>query len=671
MNAREVAQQFGSAFMSAGRLAGQLMRGLVGAAPQLPARKGTSAEKTEARSEARESSSTVGSGEEGEPDAGPATSKPLLSGTFGAAFAALKRASLRKARKRLRKQASAGTGAGAARSVARGHPDDELDGLHGSSVRALLHGDEQGATEYDQARNVALFLEHLERQGKPPVDLLRHLNLQLGQERGDGFRKLFSEQVRPQMEALAGKVEECTSADRRRIAGLVSRTVSQVGPNSAGVFEELLLSAGASEATALAGTEESSAGRAAGLEQALRAGGSPAYRHGLIENSQEWLRALGQEWLALGPEREPLTGTLLRASELLAPLSIRLLAHAFVSGLLQSKGPDRAGTLAGSVAQGLSHAPGGASWAVQLVVALKTQGDEVAARALAEALTGALRTARQRCVPGFSRLKHLQDISDPKPQGAAGWEDFERAAVPLAAVLQGCVHVLALRSTLQPLCPELTDEAQVCLGSLDVVGATAAGQRVLRLALISQEQGMPSFLSIIPREAPALAQPAILHQLSESGLFSGHYLFGGVGFLQRVACRTARALAGPVIARTQKGDAPAARNLLRVGIRRNASLFGLSSEGAKRAVELLEPLRAKPNPTQVQRTMADLATLLREFPNEEDSGTAESLRTLVTSLGQRRPNVVSRKDGRWVTVELTPLDVVAGQSALSRRTGKK
>jgi hypothetical protein len=653
--------------MSAGRFAGQFVRGLVGAPPQLPARKGPSAEKTEARSEARDSPSAVDSSEGDEPGASPASSKSVLSGTLGAAFAALKRASLRKARKRLRKQASAG----AARTVGRGHQDDELEGINSSSVRTFLQGDEREATQYDQARNVALFLEHLERQGEPPVDLLRHLNLQLGPERGDAFRKLFSEQVRPQIEALADKVVECTSAERRRIAGLVSRTVSQVGPNSAEAFEGLLFSAGVSEATALAGAEGASAERAAGLEQALRAGGNPAYRHGLIENSQEWIRALAREWLALGSEREQVTGALLRASELLPPLSVRFLADAFVSGLLESEGPDRAAALADSVEQGLSHAPGGAAWAVLLVAALNSQGDEAAAITLAETLTGALRTARQRCVPGFSRLKHLQDISDPKPQEAAGWEDFERAAVPLAAVLHGCVHVLALRSTLHPLCPELTDEALVCLGSLDVVGATAAGQRVLRLALIAHEQGLPSFLSLIPREALALAQPDILRQLSESGLFSGHYLFGGVGFLQRVASRTARALAGPVIARTQKSDALAARNLLRVGIRRNASLFGLSSEGAKRAVELLEPLRAKPDPTQVQRTMADLETLLREFPNEEDSGTAESLRPLVAALGQRRPSVVSRKDGRWVTVELTPLDVVAGQAALSRRTGKK
>jgi NAD(P)-dependent dehydrogenase (short-subunit alcohol dehydrogenase family) len=48
---------------------------------------------------------------------------------------------------------------------------------------------------------------------------------------------------------------------------------------------------------------------------------------------------------------------------------------------------------------------------------------------------------------------------------------------------------------------------------------------------------------------------------------------------------------------------------------------------------------------------------------------AAALTSQVNALG--RPNIVSRKDGRWVTVELTPLDVVAGQAALSRRTGKK
>lgn len=662
VNARQVAQQFGSAFVSAGKLAGQLVRGFVESATQPASREGPARRKDSARSESPESSHEPGSLEAGELSDSPTSAKTLLAGTFGAAFAALKRASLRKARKRLRKQASASS----VLATSRRHPDDELDSLETASVRTYLHGDDPEESQYDQARNQALFLEHLERQGEPPVNLLRHLNLQLGPERGEAFRRLFSEQVRPQAEALADKVGACSSEERQKIAALVSRTAIQVGPNSAEAFEKLLISTGVGEAEALASASVSAAGRAAGLEQALRAGVSLTYRHALIERAQPWLVSLGREWLGLGEDRAPVLRSLLRSGELLAPLSLRLMAQAFSSGLLQAEGPHKAGALADSLLQELPHAPRGSAWGVQLAAALALQGDRTGAQQLAEALTGALREARQRCVPGFSRLRPLQSLYDPEPEASPAWEEFERASEPLVEMLIACMHVAVLRGVLRPLCPALNDEALVCLGSLDVVGATRAGQSLLRQALHAQAHGEPSLLSLIPPEAVSLSQPGVLGQLASSGLFTGHYQFGGVGYLQRVASRTARALAGMVIARTQKGDALGARTLLRVGIRRNAVLWGLTSEGAKRMVELLEPLRAKPNPAQVQRTMVDLEVLWREHATAEGHGTPESLRVLVAGLGQREPRVISRKEGRLVTMELTTADVVASQALLSR-----
>jgi hypothetical protein len=662
VNARQVVQQFGSAFVSAGKLAGQLVRGLVDSATQPAAREAPARRKEAARSESSESSHEPGSLEGGELSDSPTSAKTLLAGTFGAAFAALKRASLRKARKRLRKQASAAS----VLATSRRHPDDELDSLETASVRTYLHGDDPEESQYDQARNKALFLEHLERQGEPPVSLMRHLNLQLGPERAEAFRRLFVEQVRPQVEALADKVGACTSEERQKIAALVSRTAIQVGPNSAEAFEKLLISTGVGEAEALASAGVSAAGRVAGLEQALRVGVSLTYRHAIIERSQPWLGTLGREWLGLGAEREAVIRALLRSAELLAPHSLRLMAQAFTSGFLQAEGAHKAGALAASVVQELAHAPRGAAWGVQLAAALALQGDRTGAQQLAEALTGALREARQRCVPGFSRLRHLQSLYDPEPEASAAWEELERASEPLAEMLIACMHVAVLRGVLRPLCPELNDEALVCLGSLDVVGATRAGQSLLRQDLHAQAHGEPSLLSLLPPEAVSLSQPGVLGQLAASGLFTGHYQFGGVGYLQRVACRTARALAGMVIARTQKGDALGARTLLRVGIRRNAVLWGLTSEGAKWTVELLEPLRAKPNPAQVQRTMVDLEKLWREHATEDGHGSAESLRVLVAALGQREPRVITRKEERLVTMDLTTADEVASQAVLSR-----
>jgi hypothetical protein len=608
---------------------------------------------------------------EGEHGADEAGDKNPLSG----AFEALKRSKLFRFRKTRRKQGKQAGPAGRLETTSSIVLEDddynEKEKEH-RKARDYLVGEEQEQSQFNQARREALFMQHLERQGAPPSNIARHLNSQLGGSRDQDFKHMLTDQVRPQMDAMANKVGQVPVDERRTLAALVSRAAYQVGTQSSGTFEKLLSAAGMAEAEQLAAPTEAVDERAAQIKQALQRAASPAYRAALVEAARGNLEKLAASTLGLSPdERQRTWVSLLRSAETLRPESHAVLADAVVTGVVGTKRPNAAETLAEALGLALRTVPGGGSWVIQLIVTLSARGEAQASERLAMAVHEVVSEARQRCIPAF---KQLRDIKSRPANGTGGEEkalrEIDAVASPLASLIPGCSQVLEHGSAIPPGAAALIGEALIALASLDLLGPTAAGQRIFRQALLSQERDGQTFLTTLPKVARTLAQPQVVRPIVEGGLVVASYQSGGQRFLEHVATYTSQALAAPVKARTQKGDASSARALLRSGVRNNAVLFGLTPDGAHVAAEALEALRDKPSPMALQRTLIVLEKIRAQHTLPKFLLTVEPLKAVAVALGERAAPVVPQQGqgtGSRPALNLTRLELAMDQAALLKQ----
>jgi hypothetical protein len=653
-----VAQQFGSAFVSAGRLASQLVKGLISNPNTAPPR-GT--EKRSAREEVGEDrgSRQAPEAEHGEPSA------------LSTAFAALKRTRLFRFRKVRRKRAG-GSGQVETASLIVLEEDDyaEKEREHRQALSWL--GQEQEETSFDQARREALFLQHLERQGEPPSRIARELNSQFGVTRDRDFKHLLADQVRPQMDALAERVDQLPTEERQALAALVSRAAHQVGVRSSEAFSRVLSSAGAAEAAWLAASTGSAPERAARLEQSLRRAASPRYRAALVEAGRDGLEKLGREAVRLAPEQRHLVWvSLLRSAGSVEVENLPAMAEAVLAGVLGAQRTGAAGSLAEVLVPALKVAPEGGSWVAHVLVGLAGRGEVKAAEQLAEAFRGLIREARGACVPHFKDLRTLRTRPNPDKEGEAGvLRQLETAAALHTALIPACSQVLEKGGALPPASATLIGEALLSMASLDVVGAIAPGQRLLHRALLAQERGSQTFLSTLPRLALTLAQPQLSRSLVDNGFMPASFVFGGQVFLEHVGTYTAQALTGPVLARSQKGDG-SARVLLRSAIRGNGALFGFNSDGSRLAADVLEVVRDRPGSMPLPRVLRQLDKLRQKHPSGQRPFRVNTLQGLATALvGSARPVIpppAQRSEGVRGTASLSALEVAVAQSTHARQ----
>jgi len=657
IQAQQVAQQFGSAFVSAGRLASQLVKGLISnpnAAPQRRTEKRSAEQSGEGRG-----SPQAPETEHGEPSA------------LGTAFAALKRTRLFRFRKVRGKQAGS-SGKVETTSLIVLEEDDyaEKEREHRKALSWL--GQEQEETSFDQARREAMFLQHLERQGEPPSLIARELNSQFGVTRDLEFKRLLSEQVRPQMDALAERVEQLPTEERRALAALVSRAAHQVGGRSSEAFARLLSSAGAAEAALLAASTGSAPERAARFEQSLRRAASPRYRAALVEAGRDLLEKLGREAVRLAPEPQHLVWvSLLRSAGSVEVENLPAMAEAVLAGVLGAQRAGAAGTLAEVLVPALKVAPEGGSWVVHVIVGLSGRGEVKAAEQLAEAFRGLIREARGVCIPQFKDLRTLRTGPKADKTGVPGvLRELDTSAALQTALIPACSQVIEKGSALPPASAMLITEALISMASLDVVGAVAPGQRLLHRALLAQERGSQTFLSTLPRVALTLTQPQLSRSLVDNGLMPSSYLFGGQLFLEHVGTYTAQALTGPVLARIQKGDT-SARVLLRSAIRGNGALFGFNSDGSRLAADVLEMVRARPGSMPLPKVLRLLDRVRRKHPSGQKPFSVNTLEGLATALvGSARPVIpprAQRSEGIRGTASLSALEVAVDQTVHARQ----
>lgn len=623
VNAQVVAQQFASAFVSAGLLAGQLVKGLFpGGSPQArrpdkPAAEKPSGQRTEkARSEPQSTEAEHGSGEAGDGGGG-------VSSALSSAFGTLRRLKLFRFRKAVKKGSQ-----GALEVVSHIVLPDDYGERERDPQRALRYlGDEQEETSFDLARREAFLLQEMERRGAPPGRLARHLNSQLGPPRDREFKHLLAELVRPQMDSLADRLGAVSPDERRSLASLLSRSAHQVTGRSAESFAKLLTSAGAAEAAQLAESSEEPMARAARLTGALRRAASPLYRSGLIAAARFDLKRLAEDSVGLVPEKLHSTWVwLLRSAESLEFDTLPLMAQPLVAGMMV-KGDSGVGRLAEVLGRALRRAPGGGSLVVHLIVTLTVRGDTKAATQLAGALREVLRQAREGCIPAFASPDALE----------------ERAPL-LVSLLPTCCQVLEHgRQGLPPDAKPLLMEALLVEGTLNIVGATSAGQQLLRRALLAQERGGETFLSTLPRAALTLAQPKLAQHLAEAGLRPAYFQFGSRPFLEGVAQHTGRAVVGPLLARKHKGDVAAAKALLRSLVRKNAALFGLTPDGSYLAADALEALRERPEPAAIKRTLLRLGKIRKKYSLGQFPGSTEPFQSLITALARGAEDGTPRK----------------------------
>ncbi len=658
VQAQQVAQQFGSAFASAGRLASQLVRGLVSNPNASPPRR------TEKRSAEQ---AGEGRGAQQAPEAEHHEEPSALS----TAFAALKRTRLFRFRK-VRKKRAGSTGQVETASLIVLEDDDYAEKERDHQRALSWLGQEQEETSFDQARRGALFLQHLERQGESPSRIARELNSQFAVTRDRDFKNLLADQVRPQMDALAQRVEQLPSEERRALAALVSRAAHQVGVRSSESFSRLLSSTGAAEAAALAASTGSAPERAARFEQSLRRAASPRYRAALVEAGRGFLEKLAREAVRLAPEqRHLLWVSLLRSAGSVEEESLPGMAEAVLAGVLGAQRANAGGTLAEGLVPALKQAPEGGSWVVQLIVGLAGRGEVKAAEQLAEALRGLIHEARGVCTPLFKELRAMRNRAGSGGEGKAGvLRELGTVASLQAALIPACAQVLEKGSALPPGSARLLDEALMSMAALDVVGAVAPGQRLLHRALLAQERGARTFLSTLPQVAHALGQPQLSRTLMDNGYMPASYVAGAQLFLEHVGTYTAQALTGPVLARSQKGDT-SARVLLRSAIRGNAALFGFNSDGGRLAADVLEAVRDRPGAMPLSRVLKQLDRLRQKHPSGQRPFRGNTLESLATALvGSARPVTPPRAqhgEGVRGTASLSALEVAVAQSTHARR----
>lgn len=630
VNAQLVAQQFGSAFISAGRLAGQLVKGLVNPSSlQLRRAEKPSAERTE---EAKGESYTTELEHE---QAEPSDNSRIMS-----ALSALKRTRAFRFRKTFKKGKGGNAEISSHIFLPDAYHEKERDLQH---ARNFL-GDDQEESSFDQAKREAFFLQHLERLGEPPTRIARYLNSLLGVGREREFKHLLSDQVRPQMESLADRLGEFPVAERRSFAALIARAAYQVGVRSSENFASLMTSAGAAEAVYLVESSDKATLRAGNLARLLRRAASPAYRAALIEAGRPGLERLGSDMVALKPEELRYTwGSLLRSAETLELNTVPKMAEPLLAGMLGKESAKGVGPLVEMLGPALQLAPGGGCLVIELIVALSARSEVKGAEHLAGVLRDVIRQARGTCTPVLTTVREVRASSAKGASQDPLLDELEEPASLLAALIPTCSRVLEKGQGIPQEASSVLGEALLSIATLNIVGETAAGQRLLRRSLLAQERGSETFLTTLPRAALTLAQPKLVRPLWDSGLTPAHFQYGGRPFLERVALLTARAVAGPVLARSQKGDASTAKVLLRSAIRSNAALFGLTPDGAYLAAEALEALREKPTQVTLRGTLFRMGKIRKKYSLGQHPGSIDPFQELIAALAASKGSPKSRQ----------------------------
>lgn len=635
VNAQVVAQQFVSAFM----MAGALVKGLVN--PNVKpgkAEKPASSEKTSESKEGGEAQSA-----EGDAGLGDIGDKDEIM----TALAALKKTRQFRFKKIVKKGKGGKAEFVSQLLIVDDWKEDEKD--HQKGRRYL--GDEKEETEFDEAKRAALFLLHLERQGELPTRIARHLNALLAVHEDREFKHMISDQVRPQMDAMASRIDEIDEGERRMLAALISRAAFQVGVRSSENYGRLLAAAGAAEAARLAQSSDGPVKRAEQLLQALRQAASPTYRTAVIEAGRGGLEWLGSDLVGLSPRELLQTWvSLFHAAECIDLLTLPTMAEALVSGAASKGGSTAMVPLAEVLTPALKAAPWGGALAVQVIVTLAGRGETKAAEQLSGVLCEVIRQARGQCVPALGALRDLRANPAAGGDEQSLLQELERQAPLLAALIPTCSRVLEKGQGIPAEASAVLGESLLCMATLNIVGATSAGQQLLRKTLLGQERNMENFLVTLPRVALTLAQPKLVRPLWDSGLTPAHFQFGGRPFLERVALYTGRAVAGAVLARNQKGDFSAAKVLLRSAIRSNPALFGLTPDGAYLAAEALEALRERPNKVILKGTMVRLAKVRKKYTLGTHPGSIDPFLDLVNALAETR---ISPKQ-RQAVAEIIP-----------------
>lgn len=509
------------------------------------------------------------------------------------------------------------------------------DPEHRSKLRTKLLGEDADYSNFDQARREARLIGNMESQGEAPTRIVSQLNEQLSGTQDAQFKSLLSGELKPQLDRLAGQVHLAPTEDRRKLAGLVARAAHLAGRESASTFAMLLEALASAEAKHLA----TSAGAgpvicAAEFESALRRAASPAYRTTLVKRGLTHLESLSREAMQLPAEDlHSVLVSLLGAAGVLSRSDCTALAKCVLTGAL-AKGKEAAGRLGKALVAALAEVPAGCNWVVRVMLDLVERGDMDAAQTLGTALQQHFREARVRCGPLLRTVQTAADKNDQLEQS----QKLDEVVGPLAGLMPGCALVLAARGQVPGGgSGPLVTEALLAMASLDAVGATPTGQKLLRTTLIMEEQGEPSFLGIVPVTSVPLGHPQIIKMLGEAGLFVPHYQGGGSLFIQRVARQVFRALSGTVVARSQKGENEEARKLLYSAITNNTPLFGMHPNGGRLAADMIEQLRSNPQPAQAAKVLADLEALAKRHPSPYRTGYVESLRGLLSALAERDP----------------------------------
>lgn len=591
-------------------------------------------------------------------------------GLLGAAFSALRRVRQKRAHKTRKKKTGATHGPDAYHSL---EEEDEEDIVQRPALRTWLGADASGDGLFEEARREVRLLERMEQQGEPPSRILGEFTRQLGEDHGSRFKRLLSHEVRPLLDSLAERVGQVSTEERRKLAAYVSRALHQAGAENASTFDALLDSTVIAEAEHLRRSRGSPTARAEEFSLALRRASSPAWRGALVGQCRVHLERLAQESVGESvAERGELLGHLLRAGEALPVSAATSMAEAVVTGLRVARRPGAVADLVEILGPALRASPGGGVWGVQLLDVLSARDERAAAQRLAAQLQSVLSEARARCTPVLLALRELQGQARDPVRERSLRQRLDEAATLLTRLLPTCG---ALFSQDRHLSPELVLEALAALGTLDQVAGTPSGQQALRLALWAQERGEWTFLGALPVVAPALSQPPCLRLLEQGGLSSVSFKLGAPLFLKRVATELAHALGGCVVSWTQKGDASAARALLRTALVLNASLYGLGPEGLEQAVHLLEELRAHPTASRARRCGTRLETLARQHPTANRSGSIQALRPLVTALARRDPLAMAVHLRTRVNTEagprLTGLEIAAVQTTLAKERTEK
>src|SRR6218665_1226285 len=347
--------------------------------------------------------------------------------------------------------------------------EGEDEALYRSAMRTRLLGEDTEITAFHQARREAQLLGQMENKGEAPARIVSQLNEQLSGAQGAEFKSLLSRELKPQLDRLAGQVDQATTENRRKIAALIARSAHLAGSESAATFEKLLTATAIAEARHLEASADAGAVVSASeFQTALRSAASQPYRGALIEKARGHIERMAQEALQLpSSELHSVLVLLLGAAESLGRMECNAMAKTFLSGALGSGRPDVAGRLVKALGPALRDAPGGGNWVVRLLLNLLERGEQEAALALASILEQAIRTSRERC---GSLLRAVQSAGD-KSELLEKSQKLDAQVGSLAALMPACALLLAARGSVPgggngPL----VTEALVAVAGLDAVG---------------------------------------------------------------------------------------------------------------------------------------------------------------------------------------------------------